>query len=204
VHTGKSQIVVGRNIKVRLDRKPLAEAVAEDWKVSLALRAWTIDTTQQAAPAFLANMRRIFNPDPAHMLDSSSPFMAEWRFIDFRPHPFVMDGAQHRHTEIGQIREHPVKYAAEQTYGLLVRDAEPACFTVSMPDRVYQRLMLPFFGREHPSAAPTARPHLQLVTATRVTRVVTLIKPITARATLAEVIAETDDVSPGLLTQAQS
>src|SRR3546814_6267735 len=57
-----------------------------------------------------------------------------------------MDGAEHTKTPIGGIAELPVRTAAAETYGIVVRDKVPAAWLVSMFDRVYQRCMFPFFG----------------------------------------------------------
>lgn len=194
MYTGNSQIVIGRSTEVRLDRRTLEQAADEDCKTSLALKAWHVAQHRSAAKPFLDNMRRIFRPDPAHMLDTSSPCMAAWRFTDFIPHDFVMDGQQHTDTLIGAIREHPVKYAAEQTYGVVVREQQPACFLVEMNNaRLYRRLMLPFFDADHANSnQPAGRRHLRLAAPMRVVCVVTLITPIWKRQTLAEVIAEAD------------
>jgi len=194
VYTGKSQIVIGRNIEVRLDRKSPETVADEDWKTSLALKAYSVDQHGSAAPLFLQTMRRIFAPDPAHLVDTTPPCMDAWRFIDFIPHDFVMDGAQHTDTLIGTIREQPAKYAAEQTYGVVVREAQPVCFIVEMNHtRIYRRLMLPFFDADHANGnTPRRLRHLQLTPPTKVVRVVTLITPIIKKQTLAEVIAESD------------
>src|SRR3546814_15859696 len=100
-----------------------------------------------------------------------------------------MDGAEHTNTPIGGIAELPVRTAAAETYGIVVRDKVPAAWLVSMFDRVYQRCMFPFFGYQEDEAGGRGR-RLRVISSMKVTKVVTMIKPIVARATLAEVRSE--------------
>src|SRR3546814_1093742 len=107
-----------------------------------------------------------------------------------------MDGAEHTNTPIGGIAELPVRTAAAETYGIVVRDKVPAAWLVSMFDRVYQRCMFPFFGYQEDEAGGRGR-RLRVISSMKVTKVVTMIKPIVARATLAEVLTGSDLHSTG-------
>src|SRR3546814_11089872 len=90
-------------------------------------------------------------------MDTSPYDLAAWRIIDFCRHPFVMDGAEHTNTPIGGIAELPVRTAAAETYGIVVRDKVPAAWLVSMFDRVYQRCLFPFFGYQEDEAGGRGR-----------------------------------------------
>lgn len=203
VYTRSSQIVVSPYALVRLDRLPIEDAARGDWRVSLALRAWQAAVQHDDAETFLANMRRVFAPDPAHLTDCTASDLQGYRIVNFSPHPFVMDGAEHTNTAIGEIREIPVRIAAEETYGLVAREGMPAAFMVSMPSRVYRRLMLPFFGYVDPLGS-SRQQRVRLASARTVTRIVTLIHPILQRASLAEVIAGAAPPDPGALALAHS
>lgn len=167
------------------------------------MKDWSNRNEAGAAKGFLDLLRRIGNPDPAHLTDTSPNDLAAWRIIDFCRHPFVMDGAEHTNTPIGGITALPVRIAAAETYGIVVRDKVPAAWLVSMPDRVYQRCMFPFFGYQEEEAS-AGRRRLRVISPMRVTKVVTMIKPIVSRASLAEVLAGADGFAPSQLALAHS
>jgi hypothetical protein len=164
--------VPAEHAPVRVDREPIERALARDGKFSLAEALWHRDPGQDGALPFAGEMRRLFGPDPAHVLDTSDPNLLAWRFIDFDQHPFVLDGEDASDLCLGAIRQAPARIAAEQTYAVVVAERLPACFTVSMRSRVYRRAMFPFLDRRG-----------------RVSRVVTLIRPLTVGVTLAAVSA---------------
>ncbi len=187
MYSPSSQIIASPNALVRIDRLAIDEVGLTDWRVAMALRSWQVDPHDTAAETFLVNMRRLVAPDPAHLTDTSPNDLPDWRIVNFCRHPFVMDGAEHTNTAIGAIREQPVQIAASETYAQVVRDGLPACFLVNMSTRVYQRSMFPFFGNSKPSLLAQGR--VRLVPPMRVTKVVTIIRPLVQRSTLAEVIA---------------
>lgn len=155
---------------VRIDRLPLDQAQARDGKFSLAETVWRRDNCEAATLPFVAAMRRLFDPDPAHVIDTTPEHVLAWRIIDFDHHPFVLDGDDASNLCLGAIRQAPARIAAEQTYAAVVDERLPACFQVAMSIRVYQRAMFPFFD---------ANGH--------VSRVVTLIRPLTPGVALAAV-----------------
>lgn len=162
--------VTAENALVRVDRVSLAEALAYNGKFSLAHALWLRDHAEDQALPFAVEMRRLFAPDPAHVIDTTAHSLLAWRIIDFDHHPFVLDGEDASNLRLGAIRQAPARIAAEQTYAVVVAERVPACFTVSMSIRVYQRAMFPFLDLTG-----------------QVSRVVTLIRPLTAGVPLAAV-----------------
>ena len=155
---------------VRIDRIPLAQAQARDGKFSVAETLWSRDNRETATLPFVAAMRRLFDPDPAHVIDTTPEHVLAWRIVDFDHHPFVLDGDDVSNLCLGAIRQAPARIAAEKTYAAVVAERLPACFQVAMSIRVYQRAMFPFFdGNGH------------------VSRVATLIRPLTPGVALAAV-----------------
>jgi len=150
---------------VRLDRIPLAVMLVRDGKASLAEAVWRRDPALRRAAAFIAAMRRLFAPDPAHMIDTTAAEVAAWRIVDFDRHSFVLDGDDASNLCLGEIRQTPARLTAEHTYAGVAAERRPACFRVTMATRVYLRLMFPF----HDGTG-------------RVARVVTLIRPQAAPA----------------------
>ncbi|MCW0235052.1 MAG: hypothetical protein OJJ21_15735 [Ferrovibrio sp.] len=155
---------------VRVDRIPLPTARLNDGKFSFAETLWCRDSAAGAALSFTADMRRLFSPDPAHVIDTTPQNVMAWRIIDFDHHPFVLDGEDASNLCLGAIRQAPARIAAEQTYAAVVAEKLPACFQVSMSVRVYQRAMFPFFEKDG-----------------SVSHVVTLIRPLTPGVALAAV-----------------
>jgi hypothetical protein len=151
-------------LPVRIDRMPLDAALTDDGKFSLAATLWHRDQAEGGARRFAAEMRRLFAPDPAHVIDTAAAALPDWRVIDFVPHPFVLDGEDASDLCLGAIRQVPARMAAEQTYGLLVAEGLPACFAVAAGSQVYRRAMFPFRAADG-----------------RVTRVATLIRPLSGR-----------------------
>lgn len=155
---------------VRIDRIPLAQVQARDGKFSLAEAVWCRDNGENATLPFVAAMRRLFAPDPAHVIDTTAEHVLAWRIVDFDNHPFVLDGDNVSNLCLGAIRQAPARIAAEQTYAAVVAEKLPACFQVAMSIRVYQRAMFPFFDANG-----------------QVSRVATLIRPLTPGVALAAV-----------------
>lgn len=155
---------------VRIDRIPLAQAQARDGKFSVAETLWSRDNREAATLSFVAAMRHLFDPDPAHVIDTTPEHVLAWRIVDFDHHPFVLDGEDVGNLCLGAIRQAPARIAAEQTYAAVVAERLPASFQVAMSIRVYQRAMFPFFD---------ANGH--------VSRVATLIRPLTPGVALAAV-----------------
>lgn len=168
--SAEPQFIPSERALVRIDRVPLAQLQARDGKFSLAHVVWTRDNSEAAALPFVKAMRRLFAPDPAHVIDTTPEHVLAWRIIDFDHHPFVLDGDDVSNLCLGAIRQAPARIAAEQTYATVVAERLPACFQVAMSIRVYQRAMFPFFD---------ANGH--------VSRVVTLIRPLTPGVALAAV-----------------
>lgn len=156
---------------VRIDRLPLADVLRRDGKVGFAETLWRRDHAEDMALPFAAEMRRLFRPDPTHVIDTTPHDVLAWRIIDFDYHPFVLDGENAENLRLGDIRQAPARIAAEQTYAVVVAERTPACFLISMSIRVYQRAMFPFLD----------------VTG-QVSRVVTLIRPLTPGVPLAAVV----------------
>ncbi len=102
--------------------------------------------------------------------------------VDFQRHPFVMDGGDYKDIRLGTLNFLPARIAAEQTYGMVVAMREPLLFTVSMPQRIYERALLPFFGVRN-----------------EVTRIATLVRPILFRSSLAEISSIKQRPSPARL-----
>jgi hypothetical protein len=146
---------------VRIDHISLVVAQTRDGKFSLAETLWCSNSAEEAAPAFAAEMRHLFQPDPVHVLDTTPDNVLSWRIIDFDRHPFVLDGEDASNLCLGAIRQSPARIAAEQTYAVVVAERLPACFLVAMTNHAYQRAMFPFFDRSG-----------------RVTRVATLVRPL--------------------------
>src|SRR3546814_11110456 len=54
-----------------LDRLSLDKICRDDRRVSVAMKDWANRNDDQAAKGFLDLLRRIGNPDPAHLMDTS-------------------------------------------------------------------------------------------------------------------------------------
>ncbi|MEK9968435.1 MAG: hypothetical protein VW600_04810 [Ferrovibrio sp.] len=146
---------------VRINHISLVVAQGRDAKFSLAETLWCSDSDEAAVTSFITEMRRLFHPDPAHVIDTTADSVLSWRIVDFDRHPFVLDGEDACNLSLGAIRQAPARIAAEQTYAVVVAERLPACFLVAMTNYAYQRAMFPFFSRDG-----------------RVTRVATLIRPL--------------------------
>lgn len=156
---------------VQIDYTEIREAAAADGKTSLALAIYErFGKRSSDAPAFLKRARWVFAPDPAHMVDTSAEAVEEYVMVDQERHSFVMDGEHYVGRPIGVIESGPAKEVAMHTYSQVKQLGLPAFYTVSMPERVYQRIMFPF------------------VTAGKVTHVVTLVHPLLSRRRLSEVL----------------
>ncbi len=156
---------------VQIDYTDIGEAAAADGKTSLALAIYERFGKRSAdAPAFLKRARWVFAPDPAHMVDTSAQAVEDFVMVDQELHAFVMDGERYVGRPIGVIESEPAKEVAMHTYSQVKSLAKPAFYTVSMPERVYQRIMFPFSGNGI------------------VTHVVTLVHPMLSRRRLSEVL----------------
>lgn len=159
------------NSVVQIDYTDINEAAVSDGKASLALDIYQrFGHRHSEAAAFLKRARWIFAPDPAHLVDVSADHYDDFVMIDQESHPFVMDGENYVGRPVGLIESSPAKKVAVHTYCQVKETKRASFYTVTMPERVYQRLMFPFF------------------TGDKVTLIVTLVHPLLSRRRLSEVL----------------
>jgi len=157
---------------VRIDAAKISDAAQVDGKCRFALRLWQRGDRVSDAQDFLTKMRRFYAPEPAHMAETIGADVQAWRMVDFQVHDFVMDGADWGGHCIGDVRPITARVVAEQTYFMTWQKAHPIFFTVTMPGRMYHRVLFPFFDETG-----------------QVGRIVNLIKPVLKTRTLAEILS---------------
>lgn len=156
---------------VQIDYTDIHEAAHGDVKTSLALAIYHRSGTEEKdALAFLKRVRWAFSPDPAHMVDTSARAILDYRMMDQEPDAFVMDGERCQGQYLSEISSPLAREVATHTYFHVKQTAQPALFTVTMPERVYRRLMFPFHNGG------------------QVTRIVTLVHPLLNRMKLRDIL----------------